>query len=140
MTAWPAFLDSVAAEASDWYQLGEGLEKHPGYEALNATELGAFVAAFQYDFIELAETQRRKQWGPYGPMLELTDGRVYPMPLKDIPDDSLDLWDDAVRSSTHPAVKARLHDLLWERRFGDRPDLHARKAADACVEPHPMLS
>lgn len=132
-TPWPDYLDQAAAESSDWYELGENLKKVSALGPKNESELSALVAAFQYDFIEQTETQRRKQWGPFGPMMELTDGRVYPMSLKDVPDEVLELWAHIANQSTHPAVTARLCDLLWERRFGERPDQHARKAADACV-------
>lgn len=96
--------------------------------------MGAIVSAFQYDFIEPTERERRERWGPYGPMLELTDGRVYPVPLEDVSDEWRGLWSELVEEVAHPALRSRLHDLLWERRVGPRPDVHARSAADAFIE------
>lgn len=42
------------------------------------------------------------------------------------------MWSKLVDGVTDfPIVAARLHDLLWERRWGARADLHARAAIDA---------
>lgn len=125
-------LDEAADGSDDWYRIGERLREL----AVNEDQdlIGPVIAALQYDFIEPTETQRRNQWGPYGPMLELTDGRVYPLQLNDVPDDWLALWTEVLDHLRHPAARARLHDLLWERRWGSRPDLHARSAVDAYDE------
>jgi hypothetical protein len=129
---WVGRLQAAAEGASRWHQIGDRFREATAPE--EQERVGAIVSAFQYDFIEPTEKERRDRWGPYGPMLELTDGRVYPMPLEDVSDEWLGLWTELADTVAHPAVRSRLHDLLWERRVGPRPDFHARSAADAFVE------
>jgi hypothetical protein len=43
-------------------------------------------------------------------------------------------WHEASDELDSPVARARLRDLLWERRVVPRPDLHARAAADALLE------
>lgn len=125
-------LDEAADGSDHWYRIGERLRELAANEEKEL--IGPVIAALQYDFIEPTETERRNQWGPYGPMLELADGRVYPLQLNDAPNEWLALWTEIVDHLRHPAARARLHDLLWERRWGSRPDLHARAATDAYDE------
>lgn len=128
-----ADLVDQAADSSDhWYRIGERLRELAAKE--DPDLIGPIVASLQYDFIEPSEAERRSQWGPFGPMLELTDGRVYPLQLNDAPDEWLTVWAELIELVSHPAPRARLHDLLWERRWSSRPDNHARAAIDAYEE------
>lgn len=127
-TAQAELLQAAALEASSWYEIGERLREAAGPQGQD--QVGPIVSAFQYDFIEPTE-ERRNRWGPFGPMLELADGRVYPVPLEDVPDEWLRQWAELPDRVEHPAIRSRLHDLLWERRWGSRPDVHARSAVDA---------
>ena len=78
-------LDEAADGSDHWYRIGERLRELAVSE--DPDLIGPVIAALQYDFIEPTETQRRNQWGPYGPTLELNDDRVYPLQLNDVPDD-----------------------------------------------------
>jgi hypothetical protein len=66
----------------------------------------------------------------FGPMIESSSG-TYPMPLAMIPDEVLDLWARAARVAPKAVVRARFADLLWERRYGERPYEWALIAIDA---------
>ena len=66
-----------------------------------------------------------------GSVIETREG-VFPPPLQMVEDDVLSLWDSLISElSDFPLAVARLSDLLWERRWGDQPHLHARSAIDA---------
>ncbi len=63
--------------------------------------------------------------GPYSPMFVLNagDGRynVFPIPLEQVGVDVLDIWVSfAGDEALHPLPRARLADLLWVRKHGDR--------------------
>ncbi|UUY03015.1 hypothetical protein LRS13_20410 [Svornostia abyssi] len=68
--------------------------------------------------------------GPFAPRIEW-EHSAFPQPLADVPIEILDEWVDLFESLPEPAAQARLGDLLWVRRHGDRPDIAARAAAEA---------
>lgn len=55
----------------------------------------------------------------FGPMLTFEGGATVPAPLSEISDETCASWATVVGVATHPRVRARLHDLLFERRWGD---------------------
>jgi hypothetical protein len=59
------------------------------------------------------------------------DGQQFPPPLGDIDNEWLTTWAEVADRSETPVVVARLNDLLWERKFGERPDRGARTAIDS---------
>ena len=64
-------------------------------------------------------------YGPYEPMFVLPAGgdqcRVFPLPLDQVETDALDLWADcASDAALHPMPRARMADLLWVRKHGDK--------------------
>ena len=59
------------------------------------------------------------------------DGQQFPPPLAEIDDEWLTSWAEVVDRSEMPVVVARLNDLLWERKFGERPDQRDRTAIDS---------
>jgi hypothetical protein len=93
-----------------------------------AQSLGPAVLAFGFHFIpaDAAETRARRG-GPWGPMVEF-DGTQFPPPLDRIDDDVLAAWQQMLEALDKPAVQARCGDLLWVRKYGDRPDKAARAA------------
>jgi hypothetical protein len=73
--------------------------------------------------------------GPYGPMMEWANGAAYPERLDDVTDNTLAVWASALgHLGDVPIVTARLGDLLWLRRYGDKPYLFAVAAHDAMCE------
>jgi hypothetical protein len=90
----------------------------------------ALVWAFEYDLTQPDEADRRATWGVWAPWFE-GNGVAYPPPLATVADEHVALWAEVVASLDDiPIPAARLHDLLWEKRWGDRPDLHARAAIE----------
>lgn len=55
----------------------------------------------------------------------------FPPALEDVEERDVDAWIEAADEVNDPVAASRLHDLLWERRAGQRPDTHARAAAKA---------
>jgi hypothetical protein len=97
----------------------------------NRAELDPFVIAFEYLFVEQsAEEQRSRAEGAFGAAMEFDNRRV-PPPIKELNESTTLAWEEAAELVQHPALKARLRDLLWVRRTGERPDLNARAAAEA---------
>jgi hypothetical protein len=87
------------------------------------------ILAFGFHFIAEAESEARdRRGGPWGPMIELADGRQFPPPLGDIGEDGMTAWQQMLDAIDLPAVQARCGDLLWVRRHGDEPHLAARAA------------
>lgn len=96
--------------------------------------LRGLVAGLEYHLT--FDSDARDRHGPFGPMMEF-DGKAYPAPLSVISDldpGIFELWDRALSYANAPAVRARLADLLWEARYGERPDRHARQAVGGYVE------
>jgi hypothetical protein len=69
----------------------------------------------------------------FAPMATFTDGTSVPVPLAEIPEDTCETWAGVVYHATHPRARARLHDLLFERRWGD-VGAHAAGAINAYIE------
>ena len=69
----------------------------------------------------------------FGPMFTFEGGATVPAPLSDVPDDTCSLWAAVAEHSTHPRVRARLHDLLFERKWPD-VGAHAAAAVEAYLE------
>jgi hypothetical protein len=122
-------VDETAASATSWHILAIQLQRPP---AGPDDPFPAFVAAFHYMLYPITEESGREAWGPFAPVFEGPQG-VFPPPLPKVDDRWLTLWADVAQASTSQVVRSRLHDLLWERRWGARPDRHARQAIDAYV-------
>ena len=63
-----------------------------------------------------------------GPLVPLfVDGRIaIPRPIHDTDDAWHEVWASAAEIADHPALLARLHDLLWLTRHGTGPHRHAQ--------------
>ncbi len=55
----------------------------------------------------------------------------WPRDLAKVPTAVLDVWAAYSDAAEHPGVRARLHDLLWTVRHGQRPFDHLRAAVEA---------
>lgn len=124
-------LDEAANKAHDFHSLSSAVKKYatPGVES----PAMSLVWAFEYHYVEITNVPRRRQWGPYAPWRESKDG-VFPMPLPKVDDKWLKFWAEVAEQSKSPLIRARLNDLLWERKWDRRPDLHARAAIDAYAD------
>jgi hypothetical protein len=92
--------------------------------------IGALICAFNYDLVGPRNKDRRRQHGVFAPIVEW-DGGQFPPPLREVDEGSLMIWAEVADRSDAPLVVSRLNDLLWERKFGERPDQRARSAVDA---------
>lgn len=71
--------------------------------------------------------------GPLVPLF-VGDGRALPCPVSDTDDAWHQAWAVAAEIAGHPALLARLHDLLWLVRYGDQPHRHAQSAFSAYLD------
>jgi hypothetical protein len=92
--------------------------------------IGALIGAFNYDLVGSRNKDRRQQHGVFAPMIEWDRGQ-FPPPLGEVDEDTLMVWAEVADRIEAPLVVSRLNDLLWERKFGARPDERARSALDA---------
>lgn len=69
----------------------------------------------------------------FGPMVTFEGGGSVPAPLAEIPNETCELWEAVLVHAEHPRVRARLHDLLFERRWGE-VGVHLAEAAEAYLE------
>lgn len=91
-------------------------------------ELTALRAAVSYCFSP--DPQREGTLGPLIPFL-IADGRATPPPVCQTDDSWHQVWAAAAEIANHPALLARLHDLLWLVRHGAKPHHHAQCAFTA---------
>lgn len=117
--------DAARHEPSGIHYVSSSLKELSSRERNDPIE--ALVVGLDFHFRSYPE--QRDERGPFGPMMEFGD-HVYPMPLTEIPDEVLEIWERAISASPLSTVGARYADLLWERRFGDAPHLSARAAID----------
>lgn len=76
---------------------------------------------------------KTKKGERFGPMFTFEGGGTVPAPSADIPDDTCAAWEAAAEHAAHPRVRARLHDLLFERKWGNVGS-HAAGAVEAYLE------
>lgn len=126
-----ATLEQAAEESDGLDLMGSRLQSLVTEE--NREQLEPFVVALGYLFVEQGDEELRgRSEGAFGAAMEF-DNRRFPPRLEDLSEEIPAAWEAALASVEHPALVARLQDLLWVARRGERPDLHARAAADAYV-------
>lgn len=86
------------------------------------------------DYMVVADPDGRARDGVFAPQIEFTDGRRYPPRLEDLDPDTVDIWQNAALVVIAPVLAARLGDLLWTLRLGDRSARLARRAIAAYTE------
>lgn len=133
MSIDPELLDWIreaVAESESWEEIRASLQAHD--PAGEDVRLRPFVFAFSYRLHERFASTRERAGSPFGAMLA-GDGWRFPPALADIEEADVAAWQAAVAAIDHPAVQARLGDLLWERRTKPDPHLAARAAADGLL-------
>ena len=114
-----AQLDEEAEDAQFFGSIGDSLRKR-----MRADDpLVAVAWALDYRLLPGFD-ERHEDHGPFGPLWETSDGR-HPPPLGEVPDEAVSLWEKLSGLVEHPSLKARLNDLMWERRWSDRPYKYA---------------
>jgi hypothetical protein len=63
----------------------------------------------------------------------------WPRDLEQVAERAREVWAIYARAASHPAVRARLHRLLWAARHGDKPINHLSAAVDAYRQAVPVL-
>jgi hypothetical protein len=90
--------------------------------------------AFRFHAQDLTKNDER-----FGPMITFEGGATVPASLAEIPDETCAVWAEAVEHAAHPRVRARLHDLLFERRWANVGS-HGPAAAAAYLEDAAVIS
>ena len=114
-----AWLDEEAEDLEFFGSIGDSLRQR--YSADDP--LAPVVWAFDYRLLPRFD-ERHDDHGPFGPLWEIADGQ-HPPPLGEVPDEAVSLWEKLSGLVTHPFLRARLNDLIWERRWSDRPYMYA---------------
>lgn len=125
-------LEKIAQGAKNWEEIATALRAQ-GLDDQN-NPLWKFVFAFNYMYVADSNSDYRGRYGPFAPIVEMVDGRVYPPPLSTLDDESVSLWSDVLKKSKNSLICSRLADLLWVRTWGERPDLYARQAIDSYLQ------
>lgn len=121
------WLDEAADEAGRLGDIGDSVrERIAGRDDLVAV-------AWALDYYLVVEGEGSENLGPFRPLWETREGR-YPPPVEAVDDTAVALWEKLGRVVTHPFLRARLNDLLWERRWSSRPYTHALAATEAYLE------
>lgn len=102
-----------------------------GTQFRSSADDAKFALPFDYMLVDRGSDQYDRH-GFFAPMME-TSERQYPLPLAEVDADIIALWEGLASLVAHPYVRARLNDLLWVRRWGDRPHEFAQQAIDAYV-------
>jgi hypothetical protein len=112
----------------DWGDAGRRFERTVTDAEIESAR--PFVFALAYRLLEDRDDERRELAGSaFGTAWRL-DGQEFPPPLSDVNDSILETWAGYVVNSKNQVALSRFHDLLWERRYGER-HVHARAAAHA---------
>lgn len=124
-------LEEIAPKVGNWHEIGTNL-REKGLETAE-DPLWKYVFAFEYMFVENDNKEYFDLYGPFAPWITTTEG-VFPPPLLSINNETLEEWSIVLSKVKHPIISSRLADLLWERKWGERPDRFAQQAIDAYVD------
>jgi hypothetical protein len=125
-----SFLVRASEGDPKWSVVGAKLREQAREQAVDG--LAGFIWAFDFS-LEAFPGQGSVAGEVFVPMLGYTDGSSYPPALATIEEEWLDAWAEAA-DVDGPIVAARLHDLLWVRRWGTEPHKNARAAWAAYME------
>lgn len=116
--------DEAAEGAEDFHDVATALR--PDVKAAD-DDVHGIVQAFEYHL------NREDNATVFAPMVTYEDGSSYPVPLPDAPDATLEAWAAVAAKADEPPIRARLHDLLFQRRHGNGRK-NAQEAAEAYLE------
>jgi hypothetical protein len=124
-------LEEIARTANHWRDIGTTLRKQ-GLEDRDHP-LWKYVFAFEYMHVEESNKDYFERYGVFAPWIEM-EGGVFPPPLITINNENLVEWASTLDKTKSHIIHSRLADLLWVRKWGERPDLYARQAIDSYLE------
>ena len=99
---------------------------------LTSEDRGSPIAALATALLYIERRDPTSGEEYFGPWIVTSEGRDPPW-LSELPQEVLALWDKCSTRVRSPAVRARLHDLCFEARYG-QVGAHARAAVQAYVE------
>ncbi len=121
-----ARLADVAAAESEWeHEIVDAIVRDEPDDPDRQRLADAF--RFHADHGEDGDRER------FGPTVAFEGGATIPAPLGELPDATFSLWESVVDEATNARLRARLHDLLFERRWGD-VGVHGSGAIDAYLD------
>jgi hypothetical protein len=130
---WRNRLESALDGATDWYDVERALKETVTDDEIE--DARPLVYAFGYMLLEPRREESRDRHGTvFAPRIEWGNGQAFPAPLDQVDDAIVQTWASWADEFDDPVALSRFHDLLWERRHGERPDRHARVAADAYLD------
>lgn len=107
-----------------WSRVSTGLDgTQPGVQRAIAWALG-------YQFASNPNPEQRAVYGPFEPRFIFEDRASAPQ-LPAVDEVTKNIWFDLYLAVAHPTAQARLGDLLWSMRYGERPHEFAHSAIDA---------
>jgi len=128
-------LRASIGEGDDWYAIERAFTAQVQDDEVDAARPAAY--AFGYMLVGPGEEESRSRNGVFAPRIEWGDGSAFPPPLANVDASIRDRWIELFSAlADHHAARARLGDLLWVTRHGERPD----KAARAAVESYHALA
>lgn len=121
-----ARVDHAAEGAGSAVEVWDRLSLQPGEEGSSSALVGM---AFLYDERSNRHTDSGAFFGP----LSSVDGNEHPPPLASLAQATLDLWSECAARVQNPIARARLNDLCFEARVGNRLK-HIRAAIEAYLD------
>ncbi|MCY3919295.1 MAG: hypothetical protein OXG38_05755 [Chloroflexi bacterium] len=116
-----ALLDKIAEEQCHPFKIASEFRERADNSDDDVVRIAA--AALEYSLLK-AGSERRETYGPFAPLAETAEW-VTPPYTWDVKNDMLAAWGQLVELVQSPVVVARLRDLLWVTRFGEKPHEHA---------------
>lgn len=119
-------LNSIASDERRFARIESQFRERAGSSGDPVAQ--AVVWMLGYRLVASSEKSAR---GPFAPAIEFPD-RVFPPYLEALRsrDDIRSVWTELVPLVESPAIKARLHDLLWVTERGAGRHRHARNAIE----------
>jgi hypothetical protein len=127
-----ALLSKVAEQSTNWHAIGD-LLRQDVHDTPNSPLL-PFIYAFQYFYVEDPQGEYKTKYSDYAPMVEFSNGQVYPPPLTSLSEEIFQSWDAVVQNNCQPVIISRLGDLLWLKRWGAKPFFYALRAMDGYLQ------
>lgn len=114
-------LNSIVSKEHSFHRIDSAFREH--IDARDNPVAEAVVWMLGYRFVDANDRSERDLYGPFKPDIQFPD-LVFPPYLDDVGsrDDIRSIWGDLAVLVESPAIRARLHDLLWVTERG--PDRH----------------
>lgn len=121
-------LEEISVQEKNWYGIGSKLREIT--QEIKDESLLFFVFAFNYMFVESTNVEHFERYGGFAPIIEM-EGKVFPPPPLSLSEDVYSTWELILQYIKHPLLVSRITNLLWEKKWGPRPDIYAKQAIDS---------